>query len=373
MPFSEAFHEILNKRNMTVASLAERTEIPGQLIEAALYGQDDLTDDQVSDIAAALGVPPRALYANTQLPLSSIPDFRRKAPRPALMEAGVVAAVGFVEKISLSLASLGLNLAASEEVQQYDGPLTKRSAKKLAHEWRGKWGVSPKQQLEWQDANKVYVSFREFVERLGIFVLHYSFGTDGVAGLYAKVDGGPHTILVNTTSSSKARKLFTLAHEFCHVLLRADGISNPSVLNNKIEVFCNQFAAYLIAPDDLIELGMQRYDYAVSIDNDSIRLFAKNLGISQQSCVLRLIDTGYLDEGEYGKWISRFKGPIPDGDMGDGGGGGDGDAIRNKRTQYGLSFLSKLAEAKKEGILDAIEIYRMAGIKPKYQNALFGG
>lgn len=359
---------------MSLANLAERTEVDQRLLQDAIEGSFDLTDEQVERIARELAVPAIALFSNSLLPLSSVPDFRRKSPRESLFEPDVIKAIGYVEHISLSLAALDLNLSSSEELEKYDGPLNKASAKKLARKWRDKWGISEDAQLEWKSASKVYTSLRSFIEGLGVFVVHYSFKTDVVAGLYAKVDGGPHTILINTTRSSKARKLFTLAHEFCHVLLRADGVSNPSILKNKIEVFCNQFAAYLVAPDSIISKALSRYRYHVSIDNDTIRLLASNIGISQQACILRLIDTDRIPSSDYGRWMSRFSGPVPDGDQKDPpGGNGDGDPIKNKRTQYGQSFLSKLSDAKNSGLLDAIEIYRLAGIKPKYQSALLGG
>jgi len=119
---------------------------------------------------------------------------------------------------------------------------------------------------------------------------------------------------------------------------------------------------------------LERYRYPISIDNDTIRLLAKNLGISQQACILRLVDIDILDSGDYGRWMSRFSGVIPNGDREDpGGGGGGGDPIKSKRTQYGQSFLSKLRSARDSGLLDSIEIYRLAGIKPKYQHELLGG
>ena len=70
--------------------------------------------------------------------------------------------------------------------------------------------------------------------------------------------------------------------------------------------------------------------------------------------------------------IGRFMGGVPDGDTTDGG-GQSSDPIQNKQTQYGSSLLKKLAEAKSGGFLDDIDIFRLAGIKPKYQNALLGG
>lgn len=359
---------------MNLADLAKRTEIDQSRLQAAVNNDFDLADDQVDRIADELGVPVIALFSQSEISLSNVPDFRRSTPSHSLLESSVIKAIGFVEKISLSLASLGLDLSSSDELSKYTGPITTKAARKLAQEWRTRWGVSDEQQLEWGSSKEVYSSLRSYIEGLGVFVMHYSFGTDVVAGLYAKVDGGPHTIVINSSSSSKARKLFTLAHEFCHVLLRADGVSNPSVLKNKTEVFCNQFAAFLLAPDSLISKAIARYRYRISIDNDIIRLLAKNMGISQQACVLRLVDTGRLEPDAYGRWMSQFSGVIPYGDLKDqGGGGGNSDPIKSKRTQYGQSLLSKLRSARNRGLLDAIEIYRLAGIKPKYQHELLGG
>lgn len=375
MIFGKAFDDILLKRQMSVRRLSERTEIGQSRLEASLTGDGDLADEEFEKIAAELGLPVNALFSNAVLPLSDVPDYRKKTPAPAPMEQGVIRALGYVEKVSLSLASLGIDLSADEELTKYTGLLDKKSAKKLAGKWRKRWGITNEQQLEWANANTVYSDLRSYIERLGVFVLHYSMDTEKVAGLYTKIDGGPHAIVINRSSGSKARRLFTLAHEFCHVLLRASGISNPSIRKNRIEVFCNQFAAYLLAPKELIRQGLDKYNYTPSIDNSTIRLLAQNLGISQQCCLLRLIDMKILPKEDYSRWVGRFVGKIPEEDKKtkSGGGGGDPDPIRDKRTYYGFTFLAKLSKARKEGLLDAIDIYRLAGIKPKYQNALLGG
>lgn len=358
---------------MTLSDLSERTGISKSRLEKAHDGKSELADDEISLVANALGVPERALFSKEALPLSNIPDFRRNNPRPALLAPEIVKAIGFIEKISLSFASLNIDLNLDSSVEEYDGPLNKKSAQSLARKWRKRWGVSGQKQIVWASANKLYSSLRDYIEGLGIFVLHYSFGIDSIAGLYSKLDDGPHVILINTTKSSKARKLFTLAHEFCHVLLRKVGISNPSILKNNIETFCNQFAAYLVAPDNVVAMGVERYGYTISLDNESIRLLANNIGISQQACILRLIDLEYLEKSAYARWMSRFDSVVPDGDQTDGsGGGGNSDPIKNKITHYGKTFLSKLAYAHKKGLLDQIEIYRLAGIKPKYQQQLLG-
>lgn len=372
MTFGKAFDDILVTRSLKLRDLAKRADISETELRDAYAGNKELADDQVQRVADELGVPIRALYANTKLPLAKVPDFRRTKIDAGKYDRGTIAAIGFIEKISGSLSSLPLDLGLEEAAHEKIDNLRKSTAKELAKKWRARWGVTDSKQLEWKSSHKMYASLRGFVESLGVFVLHYSFGSDEVSGLYSKSQNGPHTILINTTCSSKARKLFTLAHEFCHVLIRKEGASNVSYAKNDVERFCNQFAAYLLAPSSVIKAALTRYSYFPSINGDFVRLFASNLGISQQCAVLRLVDTKHLTSTDYGAWMRRFKGKTPTGDEKDPQ-GGQGDPLQNKRTQYGASLLKKLSEAKSGGFLDDIDIFRLAGIKPKYQRDLLGG
>ena len=265
---------------------------------------------------------------------------------------------------------LELPYALSKRLTKVTSNYTEAEAVSLAENWRTAWGISVTEQLEWKDANKLYVSLRGYVERLGVWVLHRAFDNDEAAGLYVHLDQGPHVIVINTTKSSKARKLFTLAHEFCHVLLRAEGASNPSVLNNRVERFCNKFAAHLLAPAEIIKAVVQRYGYQPTANDDLIRRFAKNLGISQEALVLRLVEERLITQAEGTRWRSKFNGVVPPGDTGDGG-GGQSDPLQNKRTMYGSALLGLLAQARVLGRLDEIDIYRLCGLKPKYQDRLF--
>jgi Zn-dependent peptidase ImmA (M78 family) len=372
MTFGSAFKDVLGNRGIDITELSLRADISDDTLRTAIDGNKELTEDQLDRIADELGVPMRALFANTALPISDIPDFRRKNVGIGRYDKGTIKAIGYVEKLSGSLASLPLDLSLDTNAKADVPNLSRSAAKKLASKWRLAWGVTDNIQVEWKSSHKMYASLRGFIEATGVFVLHYSFGGQDVSGIYTKIGDGPHTIVINTTGSNKARKLFTLAHEFCHVLLRANGASNVSVSNNKVERFCNQFAAYLLAPESVISNAISRYNYTPSLSGDFVRLLSKNLGISQQCCVLRLVEMDIFTSAQYGAWIGRFNGGVPEGDIKDGA-GGQGDPIQNKQTQYGASLLTKLSEAKSKGFLDDIDIFRLAGIKPKYQNALLGG
>lgn len=371
MTFGSMFGTILRKRSLDLNTLAFRAELSPDKLSQAVIGDKELTEEQTQRIAEELAVPIAALYANQELPLSEVPDFRRTQVGKGQFDKGTIKAIGYVERISGSLASLPLDLSINEKIGEVDEPLTKGNARKLASKWRSAWAMTDSRQIDAKSAHTMYASLRNFIESQGIFVLHYTFGTDEVSGIYTRIQNGPHTIIINTTGSSKARKLFTLAHEFCHVLLRKNGASNPSIVKNKVEVFCNQFAAYLLAPESVINSAIKRYGYSPSLGGNFIRILSSNLGISQQCLMLRLVEMGIFSTTQYGSWIGKFANGTPKGDTEDGK-GGKGDPIQNKRTQYGAAFLRTLSEAKKRGFLDDIDIFRLAGIKPKYQRDLLG-
>lgn len=359
---------------MSPHALAERAGVSLQRVERATSEESDFDEVEVQSIAKELAVPVAALFSKADLTLSDVPDFRKKTPRPGLFDSGTISAIGYVEKVSLALASLPLESELQADIESYVGPLKKSKAKALAAKWRAKWGLTNEQQLEWRSAHKVYSSLRSFIEDQGVFVIHRSFGSDEVAGIYTKVDTGPHTIVINSTKSSKARKLFTLAHEFAHVLLRASGASNPSILKNKIETFCNQFAAYLLAPDNLVKSAIRKFGYEPSQNWDQIRLLANNLGVSQQCTVLRLVELDFFSSAQYGAWKKQFTGVVPPADTSDPPqtGSGEDNTLASKRTLYGSALIGRLASAKREGWLDDIDIYRIVGLKPKYQKSLLG-
>lgn len=372
---SAAFNEAVRIRGLNLNLLARRTGIPVAKLTDLAEGNDRTSEEELEAIAAELAVPLQAMFLDSSQELTPSIDFRTENPRIAHQAKGTIQALAFVEQLSATLYSLDSVPELDPEIADTRPPeLTKKAALKLAKHWRQRWGLAVNEQAEWKDANKVYAHLRDFIEGLGISVLHRSFGTAESAGLYVETPHQFHAIVINTTQSSKARKVFTLAHEFAHVLLGKEGVSNPSIIKNRIERFCNWFAARLLAPKKLITYALDRYGYTPEATDRFIRLLAEKLGISQEATFLRMVETSHLDRAQYVEWKRKFRNQysIPTGDMTrPGGGGGSSDPVKTKITTYGRTLLRSLRAARDRGDLDAIDIYRISGLKPKYQSDVF--
>ncbi len=377
MPLGETFHDILSKRNMSLDLLSERAEVSPADLKAAASGHAELTVEQLDAVADNLGVPPEFLFADEPMPVDRMPDFRRQDVLGTSFSASLINAIAEVERLSFSILSLELQVRRFDGAGSYSGPLTKIAAKRLAQKWRSEWGLSIQDQVDLRGSSGVYKSLRLFIERKGIFVVHKLIKDDDIdiSGIYTKVDGGPDFIIINTYGSCRARQLFTLAHEFAHVLIGKAGVSSTLSVRGRVEKFCNSFAAELLAPVAALKYVMRRFKYKARLDRDTLRLFSEKLGISQQCLALRLVEMGEVAQGEYLSWMAQFNGQPPISDQKDVGGprgNAPPDPIKAKETQYGWALISTLAEAKRQKLIDALDVYRIAGIKTKYQRELLG-
>lgn len=120
-------------------------------------------------------------------------------------------------------------------------------------------------------------------------------GVDGVS-INLKVPGKKPTIIVNS-GLPKTRQLFTLAHEFGHIIIPwhlgtiVDDLYSESYKDfsySLLEQEANRFAAELLMPKDWIlsEFKAKKNDLA-SLHKHTVR----HIGVSDQAAAIRLIET----------------------------------------------------------------------------------
>lgn len=145
---------------------------------------------------------------------------------------------------------------------------------------------------------------REKMEAAGVLVLrrndlaHY-----GVSGLCIDAPSLPVIIFA---AEAPGRQVFTLMHEFAHVILGQSAISGPessretSTYSRKVENWCNRFAsAFLIPERALIELRPKPIEPAPSIDDATLAAVARSFRVSAHAMLIRLVQLGYVKADYY--------------------------------------------------------------------------
>ena len=164
-------------------------------------------------------------------------------------------------------------------------------------------------------------------------------------------------IFVNGQDSETAQ-LFTLAHEFGHLLLGATGISNSGLTTsksgkNKSEVWCNKFAAEFLVP--LEELKNKLTDEE-TIEN-SLNSLSRYYRVSKLVILYRLFELQQITQSEYDKFRKILNVEVTNKKTGKGG-----DLILTTRKRVGQKFAFAIIDSTLKGQTLYRDAFRMLGI-----------
>lgn len=170
---------------------------------------------------------------------------------------------------------------------------------------RKKFGIGIETQQSFRDMGQARRQWREQVENRGIFTYMIPMPTNELSG-FSLLRDGIAAICVNDREPTEGAKIFTLFHEYCHLLLRRTGISDQNNFN-KVERFCNRFAASFLVPkaDLLLAVGTTIATPHEFSDRD-VRRIASRFRVSNAAIALRLQETGLAPRGFYGRRMAPW-------------------------------------------------------------------
>jgi len=121
----------------------------------------------------------------------------------------------------------------------------------LTDDIRRTLGVDVRDQSAWRDENEALRAWTRAVEKRGVLVFQMGFPMDDARG-FSLSDAMPPAIVLNRRDSPRGR-IFSLLHEYCHLLLRDGGICRIDEREyrrdeDRVERFCNRVAAEVLVP-----------------------------------------------------------------------------------------------------------------------------
>lgn len=242
-----------------------------------------------------------------------------------------------------------------------------------AHWWRNDLDILDDIQIKIKSNDKFFTFLRSRIESKGISVLVSSYEEKSFKGLVFGSREKVPVILINSYRQQKSSRSFTLAHEFCHVLLEDDGVSNPYNPVTKVERFCNKFAAALLMPRALLtSLLEQRQQSATS--NSTIKWLSNKLKVSMEAVVIRLVECGFAESNFWRIWKSQFEtnGYLPSEEAISGGGTSDEGVDQGivKLAYFGFLFGQLVPEGLSKSGLTGMAVFKASRLKPRYLPAL---
>ena len=178
-------------------------------------------------------------------------------------------------------------------------------------------GVSLVQQRSWTAEYDALNAWRRAVQNRGVLVFQAP-GVDVEEMRGFSSAESPMPIIVLNVKDAPNGRVFTLMHEFCHLLLRNGAVFDLQDREGEsgsapVEVFCNAVAGETLVPATaLAESGaVSHHATGLSWDASQLRVLAREFSVSKEVVLRRLLDTGRITHAGYRARLREIRESIP--------------------------------------------------------------
>jgi Zn-dependent peptidase ImmA (M78 family) len=364
-PFNPSILDaVLRARALSKRALADRIGESVDSLDAELGREPEPKQTLLNKIADELRVPAYIFYMETIPDIQEvIPDFRTQDIQPRSKSKETLRALQLAESVQKVVRdNKPVHPADLLKVDIFSSESVEREAIKA----REHFNITMEDQFSTKSAGKFYVRCRRNIEQKGIFVLHLSFPSEDGSG-FCLYDEQYPIIVANTRNQTIQRRLFTLVHELGHVLIERSGISDPFKRSNYIEAKCNEFAGSFLLPVAAIQYVSERVRVPVEPSIEDVQRVAAKFKVSQQATSLRLEKKGFVKAGSHDRWLAHVSREGNPDYYPKRGGSGETPQEKIKLSYYGFRFANAFDRLLRDKRLSALDIYRVSGLKPKYQ------
>lgn len=194
---------------------------------------------------------------------------------------------------------------------------TEDDPQKIARKERKRLGIDIQQQLEWKNEYEAFRFWRNKLEDLNILAIQIKVPVEDARG-FLLMDMDPPIIAVNSRDDVKAR-IFTLFHEYAHILLGISELYVPDELTGeiplnsqalKIEKWCNNFAGEFLAPSEELMKGSDFQNLVKSVpllSDKSLAKVSRKFKISKHAILLKMLYLDFIPETTYKHKLSELR------------------------------------------------------------------
>jgi Zn-dependent peptidase ImmA (M78 family) len=231
-----------------------------------------------------------------------------------------------------------------------------------AEQCRELLGIPLQEQTGWRTLSEACRRWREAVESQHVFVFQSSMDVEELRG-FSLIEANRPVIVLNQSDALNAR-IFTLFHEYCHLLLARPGICLPEegamTHGPHLETFCNRFAAALLIP----ATDLQEHTPANVPLDKAVGSLAHRYWVSRPVVLGRMRSIGAISTPAYQEALRRLtQKPVPLPRRPQKGGPSMVERVLSER---GRAFVSLVIEATKRDAITVNDATGYLGIKLKH-------
>jgi Zn-dependent peptidase ImmA (M78 family) len=237
----------------------------------------------------------------------------------------------------------------------------------VANRERDRLAVSIERQEEWQNEWEAFREWRSVIERQNVLTFQFSIAIDDVRG-FSLGDQEPHVIAVSSSDAVRAR-IFTLFHEYGHLLLHSAGICAPTfeARNHRqefeVEQWCNRFAGEFLVPKTALGfLPVRGGHLEGQALTNALAEGARKFKVSEAVMLFRLLHSGFVSKTAFRSTLEIIEART----RGAKSKGGPVRPARKCLAENGLTFSSLVLEARNSGAITYADVSDFLGVQLKH-------
>jgi Zn-dependent peptidase ImmA (M78 family) len=296
----------------SITELSKRLKVSEENVESWLKGEKNPTLRQLENLAKYTKRPLSVFFLPHPPKERPLPkDYRMLPDREGIFSRETILAIRLARKLQkigkVLLENLGISTKPNvKHISLDDSPL------EIAKEYREIFQINEEIQKKWRDAYEAFNFLRKRIEKLNVFVFQISIPIKDARG-FTLADDEPFVIVINSKEKIEPR-LFTLIHEFGHVLLRESGIDLPEeslasfekIKISKIERWCNEFASELLFPYSIAKRVFEE-NKPVLLEKEILRKLSRMYKISKTMLLYNMVKLRYLAKEKYKEIVRKVQ------------------------------------------------------------------
>jgi Zn-dependent peptidase ImmA (M78 family) len=314
-------------------------------------------------MAVTYGISLNHLILPNPIPFRKPDDYRTIANRQAVLTHATKIAIRTAFALQDNIDDLISNRERELIHERLSEVTLTENTEDIALRERNRLGVQPEDQVSWRSSYEAFRQWRRHIEQEGILVYLFNMSIGDCRG-FSILEPLP-AIVVNDREPTHHARIFTLLHEYGHILLRKPGISDESRGNN-VEWFCNRLAAAILMPINLLREVLLLPPDAVEIDwtDKQIATAARKMHVSQAALAIRLETLGYARD----RFADRFNfGRSTEEPKKKGKGRGPSMSWAERRLRsLGFAYSARVLTALRNKDISEVAAYRMLNAQPAH-------
>ncbi len=288
---------------------AKRIQVPLEKLDSWEKGISYPTVNQLHEVARVYHQPFAFFYLPSPPDLKPIPvkDFRR-------LPGGEIPDISpeLANEIHIAMNRRDIYMDLSQEMGDqiidysislslYDQP------DKVSEIIRNKLDVSIDKQRNWGDNRIAFNEWRECLEKINVLVFQTSQFDPSIARGFS-IGEFPLPVIVVNRKDTYTGRIFSLIHEYAHILLKTSGVCeiDPNINlppeEHQIEVFCNQIAASTLMPSSDFYYEYQNIinlSYESGLTDNKIEKIALRFCVSREAALRRMLSLDLITDSFY--------------------------------------------------------------------------